>query len=66
MAHNQVVEVDSFQPNYQRRCINCGQSPTVYAVKDAEVVYDSEMCGPCTWGEAAMLDPANWNKPESE
>jgi hypothetical protein len=59
---NDVVTIDRFEPNYEGKCCNCGQSPTVNGVKGGEVVYEGEMCGPCTWGEAAMLDPDEWNK----
>ena len=56
------VEVDSFEPDYKHRCCVCGQKPVVTAVKDGKVVMGTDMCGPCTWGEAAMLDPEEWNR----
>lgn len=59
---NEILEIDSYEPNYMGECCNCGQSPTVQGVKAGEVIYDSEMCGPCTFGEAACLDPQEWNK----
>ena len=55
------TELDSYEPDYATECVNCGQRPTVTGVKDGEVVVSTEMCGPCTWGEAAMLDPEMWN-----
>jgi hypothetical protein len=58
----ETVTIDSYEPDYKQHCIVCGQSPTVTAVKDGEVVYESEMCGPCTFGEAACLDPKEWNE----
>jgi hypothetical protein len=55
------IELDSYQPNYTSRCENCEQSPTVTGVKAGKTVYESGMCGPCTFGTAAALDPAWWN-----
>lgn len=59
---DEVLEIDFYAPNYAGHCEVCGQSPTVTGVKDGKVVYTSDMCGPCTWGEAACLDPDEWNK----
>lgn len=57
-----VIEIDRYKPDYKHACENCGQSPVVTGVKDGKVVYQGSMCGPCTWGEAACLDPEEWNK----
>lgn len=54
--------LDSYDPDYEVPCENCGQYPTVTGVKDGIVEMHTGMCGPCTWGEAAMLDPEEWNK----
>lgn len=59
---NDSVRVDSFEPDYDEECDVCGQSPTVTAVKDGQVIHSTGMCGVCTWGESAMLDPAQWNE----
>ena len=24
-------------------------------------VYSTDMCGPCTWGQAKTIDPDTWN-----
>ena len=37
--------------DYSRTCEVCEQTPVVSA---------TGMCGPCTFGEAACLDPAEW------
>lgn len=58
----EVMQVDAFEPDYTNRCVVCGGMPVVTAIKNGEVVYHGEMCGVCTWGEAAMLDPLNWNE----
>ena len=58
---NQVIQIDKYRPNYQRKCQNCEETPTVEGVKDNKVVYRGPMCGPCTWGEASANDPATWN-----
>ena len=57
---SEVIEVDEYRPDYKHHCIVCGQAPVVTAVKGGEVVYESEMCGPCTWGEAETIDPNKW------
>lgn len=59
---NEEVQVDSFEPNHNGECCACGRAPTVTAVKDGKVVADFELCGPCCFGEAACLDPEEWNK----
>ena len=56
-----VVKVDKFVPNYNKTCEVCGADHTVSGVKDGEVVYDGDMCGVCTWGESACIDPEKWN-----
>ena len=57
-----TVQIKSYEPNYEALCIVCGQTPIVNAVDDKYcIVYTTGMCGPCTWGEAAMIDPEEWN-----
>lgn len=58
-------------PNYERPCTVCGQVPTVdlcdvimhyrtvERIRAANTVH-TELCGPCTWGEAETIDPENW------
>lgn len=58
----EVTLVDAFMPDYSRHCTVCGAVPVVTAVKGDELVYEGQLCGPCTWGEAAMADPDEWNK----
>jgi hypothetical protein len=57
---NGDIHIDKFVPDYKHCCEVCGQKPVVTGVKDGKVVYQGEMCGVCTWGESACLDPANW------
>lgn len=59
---NNVIQIDSYEPDYKHRCICCNQKPVVTGVKNGKIVYQGEMCGPCTWGEAETADPATWNK----
>lgn len=59
---NNVTQVDRFVPDDTGVCESCGRSPTVSAEKDGVLVYQGKLCGPCTWGEAAMLDPSQWNE----
>ena len=51
-----------FIPNYKRKCVVCGQTPTVdiKSVETGTIVDSTDMCGVCTWGEADCLDPDNW------
>ena len=53
-----------FVPDYKKKCENCGATPVVVGVyADTGKVYNRwEMCGVCTWGEARLLDPDEWNK----
>ena len=55
------IEIDGFEPDYCEKCTVCGASPTVSAVKGRAEVYSTEMCGPCTFGTAAALDPSTWD-----
>ncbi len=57
--HN-ILAVDSWEPDYEAPCQNCGTTPTVTGVRNGKVVTRPDLCGPCTWGEAACLDPENW------
>jgi hypothetical protein len=59
---SEVIEIDEYRPNYNRKCEVCDQTPTVNAVKNNRVVYRGSMCGVCTWGESKMFDPQEWNK----
>ena len=59
---SEVILVDRWEPDYRRTCCNCDTPHTVTGVRGELVVYEGDMCGVCTWGEAAMLDPDNWNK----
>ena len=52
----------SYEPDYENECDCCGQKPVVTAVRKGSAVQHLEMCGPCTWGEAATIDPSEWNK----
>lgn len=56
-----TIKADSFEPDYGSNCDLCDASPVVTVVKDGEVLHSTNMCGPCTWGEANMIDPDNWN-----
>jgi hypothetical protein len=56
----EIQQVDEWVPNYERECEVCGQVPCVTGIYHGKVVYEGTMCGVCTWGEAACIDPANW------
>jgi hypothetical protein len=57
----EVMEIDRYEPDYKKACDNCGQKPTVTAVKDGKRVNHWEMCGPCVFGTARALDTEWWN-----
>ncbi len=59
---SEVINIDSYEPDYTHTCEVCGANHVVTGVKDGKVVYQGEMCGVCTWGESAMRDPKEWNK----
>jgi hypothetical protein len=58
----EVTEIDSFEPDYDDACSACGESPTVVAMRYGQIVSRTHLCGPCTWGEAAMKNPREWNE----
>ncbi len=58
----EVVKVDEFVPDYTKRCEVCGADHVVTGKTNGKVVYQGEMCGVCTWGEAAMHDPSKWRE----
>jgi len=43
--------IEKVYADYTRRCENCDASP---------VVSLTGLCGPCTFGEAACIDPKEW------
>ena len=53
------VEAD-FVPNNELPCMVCGQTPTVDIYVDGKREVPTELCGPCTWGEADTINPENW------
>ncbi len=56
------MKLDSYVPDYNHTCENCEETPTVTGVVNGKVVYESNMCGPCTFGSAQALDPEWWNE----
>jgi hypothetical protein len=58
--------VDSYEPDYEGECESCGASaiaqPLVTVVRHGRRIAHLGMCGPCVWGEAAMLNPREWNE----
>lgn len=59
-AKHNILAIDSWEPDYNGSCQNCGQSPVVTGVRHGNVVMSPDLCGPCCWGEAACIDPENW------
>lgn len=49
-----------FLPNYDRPCEVCEQVPTVDIYVAGKLNHHTDLCGPCTWGEADTIDPENW------
>ncbi|MBU6232553.1 hypothetical protein KGP36_08055 [Patescibacteria group bacterium] len=54
------VQQAEFRPNYRIKCQNCGQVPTVDVYVNGKLETRTELCGVCTWGEAACIDPEEW------
>lgn len=50
-----------FVPDYDTPCDVCEQVPTVTVELDGKQVNHWAMCGPCTFGEADMVDANSWN-----
>jgi hypothetical protein len=48
------------KPNYEIKCVVCGQLPTVDVECKGDKVIHTELCGPCCFGEADCLDPEEW------
>lgn len=59
MNKERVVD---YKPDWEGKCLNCEQTPTVDIYKNGNKVDSTGMCGPCTFGEAACLDPDEWNE----
>lgn len=59
-AADTETSIDAFAPDYGARCEVCDESPCVTGVRAGRVVYQSGMCGPCTFETADAIDPANW------
>lgn len=57
-----TIKIDRYEPDYDTNCYVCGNTPVVTMVRNNKIIYTMEKCGPCTWGEAEMLDPDEWNK----
>lgn len=55
-------ETNKAVPDYTAPCDVCGQTPTVRIVDtNGKQVGHTEMCGVCTYGESACIDPEEWN-----
>ncbi|MGF6957964.1 hypothetical protein [Paraburkholderia youngii] len=59
-AADDVTTLDSYQPDYGARCEVCGGSPCVTGISKGRAVYQSGMCGVCTFGTSTAIDPENW------
>jgi hypothetical protein len=56
----EMITVDKYVPDYKTGCRNCGEKPTVTAVKDGKRIAHFHMCGPCMFGDSDCIDPENW------
>ena len=57
-----IMKLTKFEPDYITECFNCDQTPTVMVTDEGcNIEHHTELCGPCCFGEAAALDPKNWN-----
>jgi len=58
----EVIELDEYVPNYQRRCIACEQRPVVDGLKNGKQIPLAGLCGPCTFGTSDAIYPDEWNR----
>jgi hypothetical protein len=61
LKDGKVIDVYA-DPHYGKKCIVCGQKPCVQlrGIDTDKIEYITDMCGPCTFGEADCIDPAEW------
>lgn len=59
-----IIRIDSYEPNADRKCENCGRSPTVTAVTNGRKIVDFDLCGPCWFEDEKAIDPKTWNDQE--
>ena len=52
MEHDELENLKAFRPIWDAKCCVCGASPTVAA---------TDLCGPCTWGEADTAGGGWWS-----
>ena len=57
---NRERQAAEFKPNHKAPCMVCGSKPTIDIFVGGKLERRTEMCGPCTWGEADTIDPENW------
>ena len=50
-----------YEPDYDTKCENCDQVPTVTVIENGVLTHHTGLCGPCCWGEAETIDPETWN-----
>lgn len=51
---------DKFSADYDGKCESCDSSPTVVVVTKQNITWNTNMCGPCMFGEASCADPKEW------
>jgi len=55
-------KTNKFKANFKVGCDACEQKPTVDVVnKYGDLIGESELCGPCYFGEASMIDMHEWD-----
>ena len=55
-----VFYIEKYVPDWTTGCCNCGQRPVVTWIETNGKIGSTDMCGPCTWGEAETIDPDKW------
>ena len=51
---------DSWAPDWGAACCICGAVPCVTGLRAGRLIYESHMCGTCTFNDDACVDPAAW------
>ena len=60
-ANSPERTIDHFVPDPFGQCVVCGNSPCVKGFDIFGVlVYQSKMCGPCTFGSSDCINEENW------
>lgn len=61
-TESEVIEIDEYVPNWQRKCDACDACPVVEGLRRGKQIRLVNLCGPCTFGTSYAIDPGEWNR----